>query len=107
MLQRIQPEIGHVGRLGVAEDAEHAAFFSELIHHATRFEKWRSSACDQARSAASTERSIATRPPTAIFRRFPPVCPITVAGTRFAAAACSTSVSRSGDVDTTTRDADS
>ena len=35
MLERVQAEVGHVGRFGVAEDAEDAALFSELVHHSS------------------------------------------------------------------------
>jgi hypothetical protein len=33
MLQRVQAEIGEVGRLGIAEDSEDAAFVLELVEH--------------------------------------------------------------------------
>ena len=33
VLQRVQAEVGHVGRLGVAEDAEDAALFPEFVKH--------------------------------------------------------------------------
>ena len=33
MLQRIQPEVGHVRGFVVTEDPEHAAFFSEFVEH--------------------------------------------------------------------------
>ncbi len=32
VLQRVQAEVGHVGRFGMPEDAEDAALFSELVH---------------------------------------------------------------------------
>jgi hypothetical protein len=34
VLERVETEVGHVGGLGVPEDAEDAALFSELIHWA-------------------------------------------------------------------------
>jgi len=40
MLQGIEPEIGHVGGFGMAEDAEDAALVSEFVeHYATRLAK--------------------------------------------------------------------
>ena len=45
VLERVQAEIRHVGRLGVAEDAEDAALFPELVkHQATLRMKCRSTA---------------------------------------------------------------
>ena len=32
VLQRVQAEIGHVGRFGMAEDAENAALVFEFVH---------------------------------------------------------------------------
>ena len=48
MLERIQPEIGEVGGLGIAEDAEDAAFVLEFIQHAELSRAERSHACRRA-----------------------------------------------------------
>src|SRR6185436_5224241 len=37
VLQRVQAEVGEVGRFGVAEDAEDAAFVLELIEHRSSY----------------------------------------------------------------------
>jgi hypothetical protein len=58
MLERIEPEVCHVGRFGMSEDAENAAFVLEFIEHgiqATRWVKYRSIAVDHTRSASSTD----------------------------------------------------
>ena len=135
MLQRVQAEVGHVGRFGMAEDAEDAAFVFELVEHdlrvgplparsgdrrsdsriasissryATRFAKYRSIAVDHARSASSTGTSTAIRPPTAIRSRLPPVRPIDAGRHAAAAARCQhRRAGRRAAVETTTRDADS
>src|SRR5215469_7837465 len=36
MLQRVQPEICYIGRLGMAIDGDYAAFFMELVKHGPR-----------------------------------------------------------------------
>jgi hypothetical protein len=33
MLQRVQPEVGEVGRFGVPEDAEDTTFVLEFVEH--------------------------------------------------------------------------
>src|SRR5262245_56189079 len=101
VLQRVETEIGHVGGFGMAENAEDAAFFPELVHgslcdgapprrrHATCFTNRASIADDQARSASATATSSAGRsvaPAIAIRSRLPPVRPMTRAGTPAAAA---------------------
>src|SRR4029077_10780524 len=73
MLQRVQPQIGHVGRFGMTEDAEDAALVFEFVHQAIFFAKYDSIAADHARSASSVARSIVMRPPVANRSRFPPV----------------------------------
>src|SRR6185295_5573633 len=76
MLQSIEAQVRHVRGFGVTEDTEDAALVVEFIEHvfqATRFAKYCSIAVVHARSASSTGRSIAIRPPTAIRSRFPPV----------------------------------
>ena len=83
VLQGVQPEVGEVGRLGVPEDAEDAAFVFELVEHrsilfyAARPAKCRSIAVDQICSASATAQSIAGRPATWIVSRDPPVRPMT------------------------------
>ena len=74
MLQGVQAEIGHVGRFGVAEDAENAALVFEFVHQAIFFAKYDSIAADHARSASSIDTSIVTRPPAAIAQPVP-ACP--------------------------------
>ena len=65
VLERVQAEIRHVGRLGVAEDAEDAALFPELVkHQATLRMKCRSMADPQIRSSSPIGTSIANSPPT-------------------------------------------
>src|SRR6185503_8162338 len=110
VLQRVQPQVGHVGRLGVTEDAEDAALVLEFIEHcfqATRLAKYCSMAVDQARSAPVTAVSTTISPPTAIRKRFPPVCPMSRAGTPAADACSSTRVTSAGTTEITARDADS
>src|SRR5215475_2760325 len=110
MLQRIKAEIGHVGRFGVTEDAENAAFVFEFVEHglyATRFAKYCSTAFDHARSASATASVTASSPPTVILIVSPPVRPITRADTPAAFARLSTSAVESAATDTTARVADS
>ena len=71
VLQRVQPEVGHVGGFGVAEDPEDAALVLEFVQH-RRFPrssypsmKRSGMAVDQMRSASSIATSSAVRPPTA------------------------------------------
>ena len=65
VLQRVQAEVGHVGRLGMAEDTEDAALLAELVkHHATLRMKYRSIADVHIRSSSPTGTSIANMPPT-------------------------------------------
>ena len=56
MLQRVQPQVRHVGGFGMSEDAEDTTLVFEFIQHvqATRFTKYCSMAFDHTRSASST-----------------------------------------------------
>ena len=121
MLQRVQTEVGHVGGFGMTEDAEDAAFVLELVHG--QFVTRRDSGDPPARTCRSivtsttpARASVDRRPriarrrpglPTAIRSRFPPVSPMTRAGTPAAAARCKHFRHIVGGSDTTTRDADS
>ena len=73
VLQGVQAEIGHVGRFGMAEDAENTALVFEFVHQAIFFAKYESIAADHARSASSIDTSTVIRPPVAMRSRFPPV----------------------------------
>ena len=87
MLQRVQPEVGHVGRFGMAEDAEDAALVLELVEHVLqRHLRLSQITCSIAVDHAALGLVHATRrstvsPPTAIRSRLPPVSPMTRAGT--------------------------
>ena len=91
MLQRVEAEIRHVGRFGVAEDAEDAALFFEFVVHRSPgglspplqlaaichpFREMPLIASDHARSA-SAMRHVDRRssPPTAMRSARPPVLP--------------------------------
>src|SRR5215831_1725525 len=110
MLKRIETEIGHVGRFGMTEDAEDAAFVLEFVEHgsyATRFAKYCSTAFDHARSASATASATVFSPPTEILIVSPPVRPIARAGTPDAFARAKTVAVASPATETSTRDADS
>ena len=112
VLQRVEPEVGHVGRFGMAEDAEDAALVLEFVQHVSGHSSGEvrdSIAVDQTRSASSTDTiDRRSSPATAIRSRLPPVWPMTRAGTPAAAACRSTAVDVArATTDTTTREADS
>jgi hypothetical protein len=77
VLQRVEPEVGHVGRLGVAVDTEDAAFFTELVEHRAS-PRWKSTgstalaATPRRRHAGS---SVRWRPPTGLRRLSPASAP--------------------------------
>ena len=109
VLQGIEPQVGEVGRLGMAEDAEDAALFLELVHltplssrtgaldsaplpsrephyHARAGTQSDSCAVRPHASQSPTATVSAAAPSTSIVSAPPPVVPITCA-TRPAAAA--------------------
>src|SRR5204863_6188119 len=57
VLQGVEPEVCHVRRFGMTEDAEHPAFVLEFVQHlqATRLAKCCSMALDHTRSASSID----------------------------------------------------
>ena len=80
MLQRVETEIRHVGGLGVAEDAEDAAFVLELVEHVRplslqRLVRWRLTTPARRRPPGRRQRR--GRPPrsAAGSRRFTPIDP--------------------------------
>src|SRR4051812_32645800 len=92
MLERVEAEIGQVGRFRMAENSEDAAFVLEFIHlgsYAARCLKYVSSAVSQIVSASCSATSITGLPATVIRSRPPPVVPISRAGTPAARARAS------------------
>ena len=90
VLQRVQAEVGHVGRFGVAEDAEDAALVLEFVEH-VRPILLSEIPIDRRRprSLGVVDRHVDRHaaPAAAMRSRLPPVWPMTRAGTP-AAAAC-------------------
>ena len=122
VLQRVQAEVGHVGRFGVAEDAEDAALVFEFVEHVSPGGLQPAATADvhatasrsiaESRPTRRVRRPPASRrpprsPPTAMRSERPPVRPMIRAGTPARAACCTTSDTASGAAETTTREADS
>ncbi len=121
MLQRVEAEVGEVGRLRVAEDAEDTALVLEFVEHGLLAGSALFYAARSPRSTVSSARdhsllsfaqpAVDSRrcPSIAIDSRSPPVRPIDPGRARRASAAsCSSALQvRRPSTDTTTRDADS